>query len=891
MTCTACSSDNNLGSVVCRTCGRRLQTDAESDRNGNAFESHFNGLAKRVHTARVAQLRIADARPRRTPAPLPSRRVQQPTATIDVDRFRVVFGGPHGSCIEPLPETETPEAKPVRAPAARTLPPSDLRTQARAAVWSALAGGACIVRLVGSEGAGATTLLVRLAAGARENGFTGGAVYAADVMGPPCDIVQRVAALIDPPQRLRYYTAADRMRFTAGRRFLVLLDRADLTAADAAELSRLLPDVRFVIIDAPALTQPDPIVLGALGSDAVVTLLEESYGRRIDDENLRVALDLAATAGSLPGSTRLVGIAARMLGSSFISLSLRYCSGDAVIGELIATLPPPELRILAMLVVARAPLAAHHIAYVVRSGEVRACLDHLAACGLISASGELYEVPRYVEHLVPAPADADAALARIVDVLCDVFDSWQAVPVLDSQLAAAESFLQSAAQRAEWKSVLALGPRAADAFGARGAFGAWGRVLDMVEAAAAQFGDAAALDSARHEHGVRAVVIGDDARAAIYLEYAARGRRDAGDESGAEASNAVLALVDRKAATPIAPPAPPRPAQPQPPPAPPRPAQPQPPPARRRPLWARSLLFLGFGIIAVALIVLSLRYKPSAAPVIREFSASPAAIAGGRASQLCVDAIGAAVVEVFPDAVRLSTGKHCLTVQPAATTTYVAVGTAADGRQVRSAVTVAVSEAATAAPPRIANFGVYPARIRPGGSARVCYAVANAHELHIVPRVGKLTQLRACKIVTLREPHRYRYTLSATGENGQTAVSQTHVDVIAAAPPRPRHAANGRNHSDGLIRRAIYQFDATPNVVERGQATSLCVGVDRPARGFVTHVGSLASGITRCYRVAPRSTTVYRLYVALQDETAVQSVTVAVRPSSRRSEPTRGERR
>jgi len=803
-------------------------------------------------------------------------------ATIDVDRFRVVFGRPHGSCIEPSAEVEAPPAKHLPGLEIGIPPLRDLRSQARTAVWKALAGGARIVRLQGSEGAGATTLLRRLCAEAQANGFTDGAVYAADVIGPAADVAQRIAALIDPAQRLRYYTAADRARFTAGRRFLVLLDRANLAAVDGDELTGLLPDVSFVIAGAPALSGPNAIVLGPLGSDAVVALLEESYGRRLDDENLRVALDLAATVGSLPGPTRLVGIAAQMLRSSFISLSLRYSSGDAVIRELIAALPPPELRILGMLLVARAPLAAHHIAYVVRSGEIRSCLDHLEACELICAAGDLYQVPRHVEHLVPPPADADAVLARIVDVLCDVFDSWQAVPVLDSQLAAAEAFLQSALARSEWKNVLALGPRVADAFAARGAFGAWGRVLDAVETAAGQSGDAAALDSARHEHGVRAVVVGDNARAAIFLEHAARARRDAGDEPGADASNAVLALVDRKAATPLAPLAPLA-----------TPAPPQPlSPGGRRPSWSRRLLLLGFGIIALALIVLSLRYKPSAAPVIRQFSASPAAIAGGHAAVLCVDAIDAAVVEVFPDNVRLSTGKHCLTVQPVATTTYVAVGTAADGRQVRRAVTVAVNAAAGASPhPRIVSFGVYPARIKSGASARVCYAVADARELHIVPRVGKLTRLRDCQTITLRQPHRYRYTLSAFDENGQVAVSQAHVDVVAAERRVSPRAVSRRRHADGLIARAVYQFDATPSVVERGQAASLCVGVDRPARGFVTHVGTLPSGITRCYRVAPRSTTVYRLYVALANETAVRSLTVAVRPATRRSEVARGDQR
>ncbi|MGD0472377.1 MAG: hypothetical protein ABSB70_04095 [Candidatus Velthaea sp.] len=880
MACSVCSSGNHPRSVVCRACEPQLHTRGEFDADSTVFESHLTGLAKRVQIARGSNPGITEVLRRRAPAVGGSPRGRQPAPSIDVDKLRVVFGGPHGARIEPLTVFEAPYAEQARRQPALDVPETDMRGQAGAAIWQALASGATVLRVRGSEGSGATTLMKRLAAGARQHGFPYGAVYAANVVGPPADVAQRIAALLDPAQRLRFYTASDRTQFIAGRRFLVLLDGANLTVEDVADLSRALPDVRFVIADAPALAQPDAVVLGPLAANCVVTLLEETYGRRLDDENLRAALDLCATAGSLPGYTRLIGVAARVLGRSFISLSLSHNSGEAIIRELVAGLPPAELRILSMLVLARVPLAAHHVAYVVRSGEVRACLDHLVEYELIGTcgpTGDLYEVPGHVEHLVPPLTDTDTTLARIFDVLGDVFDSWQAVPVLDRQLTAAEALLQSAAQRSAWKSVLALGPRVADALAARGAFGGWGRVLDLVEAAATQLGDAAMLDFARHDQGIRAVVIGDNERAVASLESAARARRSAGDDSGADASAAALALVERKPAAPAPAAAPPA-----------RPPEPAPAPSHSS-LPGRSLLLLGFGIIAVAIIVLSLHFKPSAAPVIRELSVNPVA-GGGGAARLCVDAANAAVVEVFPDAVRLPSGKHCLHVAPAATTTYVAVGTSLDGRQVRRAVTVAVKLPAPPAPVRISRFSVSPARVLAGGFARLCYAVSGAHELRIVPRVGPLTQLRSCQTLTLREPHRYRYTLSALGEDGQVAVRDTHVDVVAAAPPPPR-VQNHSTRGSGLIQRAVYQFDATPNVVERGQATSLCVGVGRPARGFVTHVGALSSGITRCYRVQPRKTTVYRLYVALADETAVQSVTVAVRPASRRVEATRTERR
>jgi hypothetical protein len=865
MTCTACSSDSNPERAA-----------------SQLFEAvYLGGLADRLLPSRASRAAEAD-------------RLLQ---SIDIDRVRVVFGGPHGAGMYPVPHRAPPAAP---APLAKALARADVRPAAVAAVWKALAEGACLVRLHAVSGAGVTTLLHALAGGAGEHGFTN-AFYVADASGCVADIAQAVALLLDPVRRPRYYTASDREQIVTDRRSFVLLDRANLTVADAAVLCGLLPTVRFVAAGAPAAADPPGIVLGALPSSVVVGLIEERCGRSIDDENLRVALDLCASVGSLPGPCGLIAVAARALRRSFISLSLQYNSGDAVIRALIGGLSAGERHILETLGLARAPLAYHHIGYVLRSAEIGPALEHLAECGLVRFSANVYELPRYVERLLPPPADANALLARIVDVLRDVLISWQAIPVSDAQLTSTEAFLALAAQRSDWSGVLALGPRLADAFAARGAFGAWLRVLDRCEYGATIAGNATARDSARHDLGVRALLTGERSRAQTCLSSAARARLAAGDESGAAASSALLAIANDELLAPSAAAlsAPPALSAPSAPsvssPAPPGELPPAPGLlAGRRPTTARDVLLVGVGILALAIIVFSLRYRPVAAPAINEFSANPVSLSGGRASELCVDAVDATAVEVFPDSVRFPAGKHCLTVQPASTTTYVAVGTAADGRQVRRAVTVKVADlpalAALATQPRISSFTVNPARIKPGQSAHICYAVTGAHELHIVPRVGKLTRLAACQTLTLRTPHRYRYTLSATGDGGQVAVREAHVDVVAATPRRPR-AVNRRALNARLIERAVYQFDVTPKVVERGQATSLCVGVGSPARGFVTHVGTLPPGITRCYRIAPSKTTVYRLYVALRDATAVQSVTVAVRPATRKSEAARGERR
>jgi hypothetical protein len=99
---------------------------------------------------------------------------------------------------------------------------------------------------------------------------------------------------------------------------------------------------------------------------------------------------------------------------------------------------------------------------------------------------------------------------------------------------------------------------------------------------------------------------------------------------------------------------------------------------------------------------------------------------------------------------------------------------------------------------------------------------------------------------------------------------------VAAATLRAFPATDDR-----LARRAVYQFDATPEIVDRGQAVSLCAGVGHWAHGEVTSIGTLTPGVTRCYRIHPDSTTAYRLHVTLDKSSAVETVVVTVRTPAR----------
>jgi hypothetical protein len=426
----------------------------------------------------------------------------------------------------------------------------------------------------------------------------------------------------------------------------------------------------------------------------------------------------------------------------------------------------------------------------------------------------------------------------------------------------------------------------ADVFALRGADGAWGRVLALVETAAVRVDDADALNRVRHDMGVRAIVAGDGGAAAAYLRLVAADRGAAGNLEGTAATSAALALADQvpdapngsaelpvgtasEASVDTASPHSDG-------------ARSSSEPVRRAPKSGWLVAFaLAAGVIAILVTALWPRTAPALA--IGQLSTQPQEVIAGAPAQLCVEATQAAVVEIFPDGARLpGTGRNCVAVHPAVTTRYVAVATAADGRQVHSEATVDVRQSRRSRL-EILKFGAFPARISAGQSTLLCYTVTGASVLRVVPSIGNLQLLNTCKKVTLREPHPYLYRLFATDESGHVAVRGARVDVVVAAAPRASAASAPASSAPDLrvARQAVYQFDSTPTVVERGQAASLCVGVERSARGYVTHVGRLSPGITRCYRVLPPATTVYRLYVTVRDVTAIETVTVAVRPAHR----------
>lgn len=825
-------------------------------------ESRLADLAVRVETT--------------TPPPAAGNPGEPPAPGFAVGTLQVTFGSPHGARLEPtgtLPAgTVRCEAGPQASDGSHELPAMDLLARSEAAVWSAIAHGASVVLIEGGPAAGTTTLFTVLAAGARENGFAGGALSSSYARGPAADVVQRLAAALDPEPPPRYRTGSEVTAVAAGRRVLVLLRLARLGETDMAELTRAFPGFCFVVDNALSLPHTPTVELGPLDAAATLSLLEASCGRSLDSDERGFALDLCASAGSLPGTIRLVGVAARNLRRSFASLSQQLRSGDDIVRALIASRPPLEVRILDLLALARAPLAAHHIAYILgngtilRNGVIDTALRNLASSELIrTGEWRTYEVSRYVGALVPAPADARELLARIVAVLSDVIESGPVGPVLDRQLAAAEMHLEAMSQHSAWPEVLGLGPQLAQAFAIRGAFVAWGRVLREVEAAAARTGDTHAYALARHDLGVRAVLRGNPAEAQAYLRAAIADRRVVGDEGGALASAAVLLLVD---------------------PGSPQSALPAPTPQTSPAAAAAHDDSQSPSVDQSSVKLFGRRFpSPELAARLRRLGLGDIRPPQFGPPQFRLPANRARVFDALRirlSAVRLPMSKRIAFAVIALWLVVFALIVSAVAGRPRPAYAPASAgfsshPAALAERARVTAFFANPARIRAGGTTRLCYAVTGAHHLRLLPPTGTLTRLRTCLTVTLRVPRRYDYRLTALGDNGSVAVGHVHVDVSAGSG----QVAAPRLLGKPAAFRAIRRFTAEPRVIAPGQSASVCAGVNHAVSAFLAPIGALRIGTTRCYRVRPLTTTVYRLTVAANHSVAVQTLTIGVRSAQR----------
>ena len=252
--------------------------------------------------------------------------------------------------------------------------------------------------------------------------------------------------------------------------------------------------------------------------------------------------------------------------------------------------------------------------------------------------------------------------------------------------------------------------------------------------------------------------------------------------------------------------------------------------------------------------------REPAATIEVEFTAQPDRITVPEAANLCYRIKNASTVAIDPGFARLRVPpageRACVRVEPKQTTTYTLTATGSLNRQETRQVTVNTVVKPTPPPKhaRILFFEATPTRIRPGGTVRLCYGVADAMRAGIAPFRNDIP-LVAKECLTDSPDKTTRYVLRAMGEDRQTEAQEATVEVVQPQSPPVR----------------ITRFEINPTLVH---GTQLCYGLENARSARIDpDVGALNNLTAGCPRIRSSEARTYTLTATGQDgKTAQQSV-------------------
>jgi len=153
-------------------------------------------------------------------------------------------------------------------------------------------------------------------------------------------------------------------------------------------------------------------------------------------------------------------------------------------------------------------------------------------------------------------------------------------------------------------------------------------------------------------------------------------------------------------------------------------------------------------------------------PQIIRFEASPRSIQPGQQTTLSWTTTGASSVSI--SGVGAVSPNGSTTVSPAQTTTYTLTATSSDGKSVTAPIDVTVSASSV---PQVVVFVANPATIDAGQSTQLCWQVAGATSIKILPDVG--SNLNANDCAAVHPNATTTYTLTATNATGQIQANVT----------------------------------------------------------------------------------------------------------------------
>ena len=232
-----------------------------------------------------------------------------------------------------------------------------------------------------------------------------------------------------------------------------------------------------------------------------------------------------------------------------------------------------------------------------------------------------------------------------------------------------------------------------------------------------------------------------------------------------------------------------------------------------------------------------------ALPVSAEFTASRTTIAAGESVTLSWATVSAPQVSI-DQGIGSKSRTGSVSVAPSATTTYTLTATGPAG-------TVTKQLTITVVPPPTTVFTVTPDAISAGGTATLSWTTTDAASVTIDQGIGAQPLSGS---LAISPGATTTYTLTATGTGG-TARRQA---TLTVTPPKP-----------------TISFSATKRTIAEGEETTLSWQVANATSVSINH-GIGERGSSGSTRVAPLTTTTYRLTAIGPGGTAAEDLTITV---------------
>lgn len=536
VTCPACGAALRPGARFCRQCGRPLAGPAS------------------LPTA----ITLAPPPLPATPPPVPPL-IPPPGGPLGViqtvrgnQNLQLSIGEMHGGVVT----ISAPVALPQPRPQPVTLLPAAL------AEWVDRESEVCTVTealqkqpavdLYGPAGAGKTTLLRILARQepALVTAFPAGIVYhSAQGEGVEELLLALYDLFYERPPTFKPSEAQIQQALREVRA-LILLDDVKLPRGELDKLRNAAPACTFFLVTVERCLWGEGETLGLAGLPAAEALLliERALGRSLTPEECPIASELCDILEGRP--LHLLQAVALVEESGYpwseVVQRLKTRAPElSLIAQLLATLPEPELRVLAVLAaVDGAPFPEQHLAPLTGLSEVQPVLASLIRRGLVQAHSPRYTLTGALAQALHQAWDLTGWIERALVYFSGWAEAQRAAPRrLEETADTILGLLGWAVQTQRWDAVLRLGRAIEPTLVLSGRWEAWGRLLHWLQQAAQALGEAGAEAWVLHQMGTRALCAGDAATAQATLSQALQLRLAARDRAGAEVTRHNLELL------------------------------------------------------------------------------------------------------------------------------------------------------------------------------------------------------------------------------------------------------------------------------------------------------------------------------------------------------------